>query len=107
MLFSEASRTGCAVLAAVLWLGGAAQADAASDGREEREQEDSQGAGAEAEAEAETGDIGDAEKAVETEKAAEAEKRAEDAEPRQRSPDVFIPSEDISEDFAVPFPVDI
>jgi hypothetical protein len=42
-----------------------------------------------------------------TEAAAAADKPSEDKNTDQPSSEVFIPSEDISEDFAVSFPVDI
>ncbi len=37
----------------------------------------------------------------------EVEEPAPATEPPEPSPDVFLPTEEISEDFAVPFPVDI
>lgn len=45
-----------------------------------------------------------AEEAAGTNDRAEDEEAADDGEP---SPEIFVPSEDISEDFAVSFPVDI
>lgn len=121
MVSGEASRIGCAVLAAVLWLGTGAYAGAApalpadgslrlSDGQEEGERElegdeeareqGVQEAPQRTDAGDET-DVGDADGDI--------GKVGNDAQPapRQRSPDIFTPSEDISEDFAVPFPVDI
>ena len=42
-------------------------------------------------------------------RAADDAERADEPEPPQAEPaaEIFVPSEDISEDFAVPFPVDI
>ncbi|MCZ6656178.1 MAG: hypothetical protein O7C67_02685 [Gammaproteobacteria bacterium] len=44
-------------------------------------------------------------RSAEASEAVEVEEPA--TEPTEPSPDVFLPTEEISEDFAVPFPVDI